>query len=101
MVFQNGVPGPPGLECQKSVEKKYQMTRKRVKKTAKSVFGDFFDTFLTLPTGRPEKSFLRLFGDSGARGVETPVYGDCARKTRGREMHRTFLGIELFKAAFG
>ena len=46
---------------------------------AKSVFGDFFDTFSTLRAGRPGKTFLRLLGDFGARGVETPVYGDCNR----------------------
>ena len=50
------------------MSKKSQMTQKRVKKTTKSVFGDFFDTFLTLRAGRPGKSFLRLFGDFGARG---------------------------------
>ena len=61
------IPGLPAWSVKK-VSKKCQMTRKRVKKTTKSVFGDFFDTFLTLPTGRPGKSFLRLFGDSGARG---------------------------------
>ena len=42
---QKGVPGPPGPECQKSVEK-IPNDPKRVKKTTKSVFGDFFDTSL-------------------------------------------------------
>ena len=64
MVF----PGLPASSVSKKVSKKCQTTRKRVKKTTKSVFGDFFDTFLTLPTGRPGKSFLRLLGDSGVRG---------------------------------
>ena len=53
--------------CEK-VSKKSRMTRKRIKKTIKSVLGDFFDTLLTLQAGRPKKSFLRLFGDFGARG---------------------------------
>ena len=50
--------------------KKSQRTRKRVKKVSNSVLGDFFDTFLTLRAWRPGKTFLRLFGDFGARGVE-------------------------------
>ena len=44
------------------------MTQKKVKKTTKSVLGDFCDTFLTLRAGRPGNTFLRLFGDFGARG---------------------------------
>ena len=52
MVF----PGLPTWSVKK-VSKKCQMTRKRVKKTTKSRFGDFFDTFLTLPTGRPGSPF--------------------------------------------
>ena len=64
---QKGVPGPPGPECQQSVEK-VPNDRTEVKKTTKSVFGEFFDTFLTLRAGRPGKSFLRLFGNFGARG---------------------------------
>ena len=52
----------------KKVSKKSQMTRKWVKKTTKLVFGDFLDTFLTLRAGRPGSTFLRLFGDFGARG---------------------------------
>ena len=56
------------------------MTRKRVKKTTKSVFGDFFDTFLTLRAGRHGKTVLRLFGIWGLGGVETPVYGGSHRK---------------------
>ena len=69
----------PGLLARsvKKVSKKSQRTRKGVKKVSKSVFGNFFNTFLTLRAGRPGKTFLRLFGDFGARGVETPVYGDC------------------------
>ena len=55
-------------ECQKSVEKVPNDPEKKVKKITKSVFGDFFDTFLTLWAGRPGKSFLRAFGDFGARG---------------------------------
>ena len=81
MKSQKGVLGRPGLECQKSVEKS-QMSRKRVKKTTNLVFGDFFDTFkkfLTLRAEKPGKSFLGLFWDFGARGVETPVYGDSNR----------------------
>ena len=76
--LKNGFPGLPARSVKK-VSKNSQMTRTRLKKTTKSVFGDFFDTFLTLPAGRPGKSFLRLFGVSGLGGVETPVYGDCAR----------------------
>ena len=50
------------------MSKKSQRTGKRVKKVSKSVFGDFFDTFLRLRVGRPGKTFVRLFGDFGARG---------------------------------
>ena len=32
------------------------------------MLGDFFGTFLTLRVGRPGHTFLRLFGDFGARG---------------------------------
>ena len=35
--------------------------------------------FLTLRAEKPGKSFLGLFWDFGARGVETPVYGDSNR----------------------
>ena len=71
----------PGVS--KKVSKKSQMTQKRAKKTTKSVFGDFFDTFLTLRAGRPGKSFLRLFGDFGARGCgDSCIWG----------LHTQFLG---------
>ena len=50
------------------MSKKSQTTRKRVKKVSKSVSGVFLDTFLALQAGRPRKTFLRLFGDSGAQG---------------------------------
>ena len=43
---------------------------KRVKNVSKSAFGDFFDTFLTLPAGRPGKTF-----PSGLVDLETPVVG--------------------------
>ena len=80
------------------MSKKSQMTRKRVKKTAKSVFGDFFDTFLPLPAGRPGKSFLRLFGDFGARGcgdsciwgLHTQLLG--AQRGNSREMTTSTTG---------
>ena len=78
---QKGLPAPPRPECQKSVEKSLKgPTRKRGKKVSKSVFGDFFGTFLTLWAGRPGKTFFRLFGDFGLGGVESPVYGVCNRK---------------------
>ena len=74
-VSKGGFPGLPARSVKK-VSKKSQMTPKRVKKTTKSVFGDFFDTFLTLRAGRPGKSFLRLFGDFGARGCgDSCVWG--------------------------
>ena len=57
---QKALRGPPLKKCQKGV-------KKGVKKTAKSVFGGFFETFLTLRAGRAGKTFLRLFGDFGAR----------------------------------
>ena len=64
---QKGLSEPPGPECQNSV-KKASKDPKRVKKVSKAVFGDFFDTFLTLWAGQPGKTFLRLFGDFGPRG---------------------------------
>ena len=62
-------PGLPARRVEK-VSKKSQRTRKRVKKMSKSVFGDFFDTFLTLWAG----------GIWGPEGLGTPVYGSSHRK---------------------
>ena len=72
------LPGVP-KKCRKSPKG----PEKESKRTRKWVFGDFFDTFLTLWAGRPGKTFLRLLGISGLRAVETPVYGDCNRKCSG------------------
>ena len=43
------------------------------------MFGDFLDTFLTLRAGRPGNTFLRHFGDFGARGCGDSC-GDCNRR---------------------
>ena len=50
---QKGLPGPPGPECQKSVEKSPDIEFHTFW-TLFRVLRDFFDTFLTLPAGRPE-----------------------------------------------
>ena len=56
----------PGVskKCRKSAK----CPEKESKRLQHQCSGTFSTLFLTLPTGRPGKSFLRLFGDSGARG---------------------------------
>ena len=65
---QKGLPGPPRSECQKSVEKVLKdFFMKKSQKGVKISVRDFFETFLTLRAGRPGNTFLRVFGDFGAR----------------------------------
>ena len=52
----------------KTSDEKVPKDPKRVTKVSKSMFEDFFGTFLTLRAGRPGKTFLRLFGGFGAQG---------------------------------
>ena len=57
---QKGLPGPPSLECQKSIEK-VQNDPKRVKKVSKSVFGDFFRHFFDTPGGEVREDPFETF----------------------------------------
>ena len=72
---------PPGLECQKSVEK----VPKDPKKSQKGLKNECSGTFSTLfgtPGWEAREDLCETFGDFGAAGVETPVYRDCNCKTR-------------------
>ena len=88
-----GVPSPLGPKPPKSLKKVFaglpaQSIQKVSTKSPNTFFDSFsgslglFDTFLILRAGRPAKTFWRLFGDFGPRGLRTPVYGDCNRKHR-------------------
>ena len=64
---QNGVPGPPGPECQKCVLKvpnDPKRSQKDYKNSARGLFRHFFDT----PGGEAQEVLFETFGDLGAQG---------------------------------
>ena len=72
------LPGPPGPECPKSLEKSRKVSKKCPKGTFPRLFWDFsalFETFWTLRAGRPGETLWDFLGISGAEGLETPVNG--------------------------
>ena len=78
---QKGVPRGPGPECQKSVEKVPNDPKKSQKDYKISVRGLFRHFFATPGRDPWERLFETFWGISGLGGVETPVYGDCNRKS--------------------
>ena len=68
---------------------------KKSQKTTKSVFGDFFDTFLTLRAGN---TFLRLFGDFRPRGPRD----SCIRRLQSQpKLVNSLLLGKVHKNRFG
>ena len=70
----------------KKVSKKSQLTRKRVKKTAKSVFGDFFGAFLTLPAGEAREVRFETFWGFRGSGVWRLLYMGIAHAIQEHNM---------------
>ena len=72
--------------------------KKQSKRLQNQYLGTFSTLFLTLRAGRLGKTLLRLSGDSGLGGVETPVYGDCNRKATDPPL---FLGADALSKIRG
>ena len=76
---QKGVPGPPRPGVSKECRKSPKWPENESKRLQSQCSGTFWTLFLTLRAGRPGNTFLRPFGDFGARGCGDSCNGDCNR----------------------